>query len=536
MDPNRSSRHLGQHEFEDLINLWHERAINLSSAQPRGRTTQSSKSTPRSSPKRRPLHERSSSQANSLGPTIRIVEESPSHTYNKSSLPTNPRQASEPDNAQGSTLPGSVSDEPAQPNASLTSTSQEALVPRPLQPRKAARASGSTNFSDLDTIADRGSPLFHRYSEASTAPSSPTLYEPYRIAEKLESQREDTRTRNSIQLSIRTVEPSSPASSNDRPDSTELEDTGLDTLATHSPASLQTLTKNDQASEDQSSPNYEVISSSPVQALSTSGFRGLQQASTAKKLPKPIYPPNNSSTQSLATSEYSFGSIDRPLSSSSPASNTHAALRAAIESGQPIAYPVIYPPSSSESHASFSDIEKLPDLPTFPKPIHMVEPANRDQWIPTRLSTIPSESEPRHSQSISGHSGSNGRKAENRTTIASITSSARQVPPSLPSEDALSAPLFRNGRGGPSDDSQEFDEGDDVVGELHSPPLRSQRSFFSIFSSGDSRPSSRASSRRRSTSLYDHAGFMESGLFPAWARYKQSSLESYPSHANTCRL
>ena len=142
----------------------------------------------------------------------------------------------------------------------------------------------------------------------------------------------------------------------------------------------------------------------------------------------------------------------------------------------------------------------------------MLDPPYREQWT-SRLSTIHSESEPRQSRSISGHSGGNGQRALQRSTIGSITSSARQVPPSLPSDTSsipIPAPLFHNGSS-PSDDSREFDEDDDVVGELQSPPLRHQRSFFSVFSNGDSRPSSRAESARGS--VFERGSFMESSLF-----------------------
>jgi hypothetical protein len=205
------------------------------------------------------------------------------------------------------------------------------------------------------------------------------------------------------------------------------------------------------------------------------------------------------------------------LHSSSPTSNAHDALRDAIESGIQVEYPTVQPPSSNGSYASSFDPEKPSDLPIFPTPSRMVEPGQREQWT-SRLSTIQSETEPRASQSISVESRQNGQRNDHRTTIASIASSALQAPPSLPSDTSVSipAPLFRNARHH-ADDS----EGDDVVGELFSPPLRPQRSFFSVFSSADSRPTSRAESVRGESrgSVFERGSFMESNFFPAWARY-----------------
>jgi hypothetical protein len=108
------------------------------------------------------------------------------------------------------------------------------------------------------------------------------------------------------------------------------------------------------------------------------------------------------------------------------------------------------------------------------------------QWT-LRLSTIPSESE-RNSQSVDGsgrRSGSQnyGGNGGRRRTISSMISSEGSGVWTGSSETGsipMPPPLFVNNRALPPlpPPGRDSEEGDDTLGELHSPPLRQQRSGF----------------------------------------------------------
>lgn len=103
---------------------------------------------------------------------------------------------------------------------------------------------------------------------------------------------------------------------------------------------------------------------------------------------------------------------------------------------------------------------------------------------------------------------------------------------------AIPPPLFqRNGRAY-TPDSQELQESHDTVPELQSPHLRtvrSNRSFFSVFSGGESRPSSATESVRGS--VFERGSYMESTFFPAWARsYYRRGSSSLPAAESTASV
>jgi hypothetical protein len=281
-----------------------------------------------------------------------------------------------------------------------------------------------------------------------------------------------------------------------------------------------------------SRPASSIRSSSQHSSRNPSSFRGLEHAATAKRLPKRVFSRDNPSKQSLAPSELSLESAeDQPdLPPSSPPAQTHATVQPSVESAlhpaAAAAEPVVHPPPSpTASYASSRDYDdeddeadQLPDLPNLSR---MVDQPFREQWS-SRLSTIHSESEiagssqgPSSNYEVHGPGGSQ-----------SLASSVRRVPSSLPSDASMPIPraVYRNGRD-LSDDSRDisYGESDDVVGELYSPRLRSQPSYFSVFSSAESRPSSSASNGAmravsRNGSVYGHGSYMESSFFPAWAR------------------
>lgn len=508
----------------------------------RGRRTHSS------SPKRKPLHERSPSQNNARSlssrsrPSIRIVEDdawiSQSRVYGKNPFPNRSSQILLPGSAHGWSRPSSVSDRRLSSSASTTTSFNESLVPRPLQPLKAARASGSTNFSEGDTLIDTSLTSFKRFSQRSTTPTTPTFAEGEILEEKLGAVIEEKDAKEHRYSTIRPIISSSPASSDRASSSLDENVTRLAPSSGSSSDSVRTLTpyKRDDG-DDTSSTNYEVIASSPPHPVDPSSYRGLQEASTAKKLPKPIFPPaENASAQSLSDLSFisSYISIDEPLQSSSPSPNPQDDIRSAIASGSPVQQPTLRPRSTSASYVSELEAEDLSNLSTLSASPHMLDAPGREHWTP-RLSPAHLDSEPSTSQSRTADLSSRNRQATT-ATIGSIATSAEHAPlyPTSDVSIAKPAPLFqRNGRSF-TPDSQELQESDDTVPELYSPPLRtvrSNRSFFSVFSNAESRPSS------ASGSVFERGSFMESNFFPAWARsYYRRDSSSLPSSDSTTTL
>jgi hypothetical protein len=95
------------------------------------------------SPRRKPLHDRSNSQSNQFsGPTIRIVEDPGTDVYSKTPFPSQPSQVLPPRNAPGYSFEGRgahVSESNFVTNAVAHIESSRTLVPRPLHPKRAIR-------------------------------------------------------------------------------------------------------------------------------------------------------------------------------------------------------------------------------------------------------------------------------------------------------------------------------------------------------------------------------------------------------------
>ena len=130
------------------------------------------------SPARRPLHERSSSETNQYaGPTIRIVADpglDGSDIYSKTPFPSQNSQILPPRKKPGYAFERRVSDLSPVANAVAKIEAGRSLVPAPLHHRKAVRHSTSTSTSDADTlVASSFSPSSTRFSQGSTPPSSP---------------------------------------------------------------------------------------------------------------------------------------------------------------------------------------------------------------------------------------------------------------------------------------------------------------------------------------------------------------------------
>ena len=494
-----------------------------SSANPNSNSRSHSPHSSNSSPRRRPLHERSNSQTNKYGgPTIRIVDQPDAQIYSKNPFPSHPSQILLPRNVPGYTFGDRgfrVSDRNSGTSAVLKSKPIDTLVPRPLQPWKANRHSTSTSISDADTIVN--SPSFpstsSRFSQGTTPRSSPTPYEnesagTLKVLEGLPREKRPT---------IRAVIPSDSSAGH-----ALTPRASAASLASSASSDTPTLRENNRRTgSSTSNPPVPPPKSHKRCPSASSNHKKKKQASSTGKLPvKPIL---KNSTESFA---YSYTSSERPRSSSSPPSSTHAARQVTLENGVRIQFPIVRPPSASglwvESRV----------LPKNPARMNNRSSQVVDQWS-SQLSTIPSESE-RGSQSVHGSqsitevSGPSGQLPR-RQTIASTVSSDGVDPSSEPTDSSVSIPLplfspaLQPPDGRDSDeyhdavsslqspqDGRDSDERHDTVSPLQSPPLKQQRSGYLSRNNSDARPGS----SRPGSSQSDFANFIASTI-PAWARY-----------------
>jgi len=203
--------------------------------------------------------------------------------------------------------------------------------------------------------------------------------------------------------------------------------------------------------------------------------------------------PGGSSTDSAVRSDVSSTSVvqvTRPRSASSPPSTSHANLEGAgASSTLVVQYPVVRKQTVSGSWATVSTTQPV----TQPR---MSDSDPRFEIWSSRLSTIPSESEPR-SQSVSSSQGSISPTSAGpasprlRRVIGSIVSSmSDQEYGASASSIPIPPPLFSPQRRLPSPPMHDGDEGEDTLGELQSPQLQPKRSGYLSKIRGLSRPSS----------------------------------------------
>ena len=503
-----------------------------------------------SSPKRRPLAQRSDSEANSS--TIRLVADEPSEVYSKSPFPSHPSHLLPP---RVSKLPpqryapfvdkdAPVSDENTPTNRPAIKTIQhEAPALKPLRLRRSNRASTSTTTSDAEadtsilttsTLTTNDTllttPSSSRQSSRTTPPSSPiedgfhnrrySLLDPVDEETPLASPKSQVASRPTI----RAIHPS--ASSDRLPLHAKASETSLaPSTSTISLPGPSRDTDNEEDTDHDRRPNSP--SSGIIQVFPhTSSEISLPEAQTSdlESSPppsvhsKPIH--HYASIESIVLdTARPVSYVDRPRSSSSPARPDSQAFGSpTVHTAIKIQYPVVRPPSTSGSWAEVSS-----PAPSIVTP-RMQDPYRPPQWS-SRLSTIASESERSNSYSTSTDSNRRGKR---RKTIGSFASGG----PLSSFSDARSSeweygsgvltgtesnisipipqPLF-SPRPLPSVPDESFaqsrdsDERDDIVGELQAPYLRSQRSgILTRFSSKSSlRPSSADSSRSQISFIGD---------------------------------
>lgn len=478
------------------------------------------------SPVRSPLHERSSSHSNQYaGPTIRIVEEDhESNVYSKNPFPSQPSHVLPPRKVPGYAFErrGSrVSDTVAKIEASQRSS--HALDPKPLKIKK-ARHSTATNTSDASTVvASSFSPLSSRFSQDSTALSTPTPESSFWAEKEFEVLEEPP---SSPQRStIRAVSPSTAA-----PSSSSSAEALIDAHALTPRASAASLASTASAeTSTQSNANHSRHSSnvafSPALAqghkhTSSSGSNRPKQASSHSTAAQ--RPTSKASLHSFAYTDYSSNS-ERPRSASQPIPVTYEAHTAPVAPGVRYNYPIVRAPSASSLWASSQE-----QLPTISSRMN-----NRGtqvhQWS-SQLSTIASESErdsrslARASHSFSARSQSqddypsNGRSVipRRRQTVGSVSSSDNMSTNATESSVAVPLPLFSPITGPSNDDrNSESEERHDTITPLQSPPLRMKTSFIRRWDSDSRSPSS-----SRPTSAQSDLSTFVANTIPAWARYE----------------
>src|SRR6266480_325342 len=165
-----------KYSYPELVEFYNSLATEHST--PRSRS-KAPKRSPQLSPTRKALQQRSASQENVIAsPTIRIVAEEGEEAYSKSPFPTLPSQILSPTYGQAGVSPdqdGAVSDENASTNTHTDKSSDDTLIPKPLQPRRSVRASTSTVTSDADTLVASSflTPSSSRLSQSASPPSTP---------------------------------------------------------------------------------------------------------------------------------------------------------------------------------------------------------------------------------------------------------------------------------------------------------------------------------------------------------------------------
>lgn len=477
------------------------------------------------SPVRKPLHDRSNSQANQhVGPTIRIVEDpGKDDIYSKYPVPSEPSQILPPPRhaaGYGFERPGSrvsggsiVANTVAKFEATKTP-----VLHLPLQRKKGFRHSVSTSTSEADTlVASSFTPSSLRFSQGTTPPSSPppdlTDFE-----KGLEVLEEEPPQRFS-KSTIRAVPPSSSGgeSLESRTRALTPTDSAAPFASTLPPVSATPHnTAGHPRAVNQPLPNSHKYNQS-------SGSETWRPASSSDLDHRQPVLKATASTETFAFSDISYTSIEpthNTVPPSQPSPTLHEARTATFASGVRINYPVVRAPSASSLRAESQNI------PTFAS--RMQDRSLVHQWS-SQLSTIPSLSERdsrsiargsrsfRRSQSQDSYNG-NGRSNIPRRrgqTVGSPTSSSDNVSSEGQTEfSAVPLPLFS-----PVSSYEERDQHEehlDTISPLPtSVPLRMKNSGYLRRHNSDSgsNPESRPCSAQS-----DISNFFQSSI-PAWARY-----------------
>lgn len=476
------------------------------------------------SPLRKPLHERSSSENNQhLGPTIRIVND-PGATdiYDKYPIPSEPSQILPPPRhapGYGFERPGSrVSSGSKVASTVAKFEASRTLEPQPQRHRKtkSVRNSGSTRTSDADTIvAASFSPSSLRFSQASTPPLSPgtegnDLGKGLRVLEE---------THPAERPTIRAVPPSSSGG-----DSLESRTRALTPEASAAPfaSSPHTTPLPTKSNAADSSGSHRPLESGHKHSQSAGSQEGRPSLSGNSDHQQSVL--RKPSVDSFAYSDISYTSIE-PTYIHTPDQSSlilHEAQTATFASGIRINYPVIRVPSTNSSRA---DSYNSPNIAT-----RMQDRSLEHQWS-SQLSTIPSVSE-RDSRSLARNSRSLGARSQSQDsytghvrtsftrrrghTVSSAQTSSDNVSSEGQTEfSAVPRPLFSPVSRASSEDKDSNGEHLDTISPLPSSvPLRMKNSGYLRRHNSDS---GSTTDSRPGSSHSDISTFIHNNI-PAWAR------------------
>ncbi|EUC33966.1 hypothetical protein COCCADRAFT_4595 [Bipolaris zeicola 26-R-13] len=473
-----------------------------------------------SSPVRRPLHERSNSQANQhSSPTIRLVHDTPDDIYQKYPVPSEPSQILSPPRH----APGYGFERPERPGSRVSSNSQVASVvakfeasrvqtPQPIVSRKkGVRHSAATSTSEEDTfVSSAFTPSSVRFSQDSTAPSSPPPE--FDDGDTLDVLQEEPRSQRPT---IRAVPPSSSGG-----DSFESRNRALTPKA--SAASFASTILAAHPSSSGHGGNTSRLSIGPPlpqgdESTPSSDFQAGRSALTSDTDNRQHVLKPQQSTDSITFSDISSTSIEP---TTSPIS--HEASTVSFASGVRINYPIVRVPSSSTLRAESQNQASLVS--------RMQDRSSLHQWS-SQLSTIPSASE-RDSRSIARGSRSFGARshsqesysASGRTniprrrgqTVSSAQSSLDNASSEAHSEySAVPQPLFSPASKSSLDDNNS--EHLDTISPLPSSvPLRVKNSGY--LRKANSVESMSMDETSRPVSAQSSVSIFLANNIPAWAR------------------
>ena len=478
--------------------------------------SQSPKPSQRASPsKRKPLHERTDSEANKH-PTIRLVQdpetvdEPDPPIYSQTAFPKKPSQILLP-SSSSKRVPHDrdrhVSDDAPLANAPAASLRIDSLFPAPLHPKTSVGRSTPTIASQDDSRPDQGSSHSQSSSRLPSVPYSRLSAEASRDLDVSGQDENEGNDLDAIPADIRPILPSLISKLDQelssRPSETSLaSSTTSDTLTSRPHHEANTS-----ESLDASSTALVIPENRPLTATS----RGSQRSITIPiAYPRPTL---KRSAESIASRTLlSRASIERLRSFSNPSAPWHAALQATLNSGVRVQYPTFKPPTTAGSWASVEAETPPPIAVPKRRSLRMNErPVGQPQWGTRPLSTIPSESE-RASQPFTEGSGV--------TTQGSSPIERRRTRGSLGSSFMLNATpeelgdLDRSVGKRPVRDDHE--EHHDTVGELSSPYLRTHHSGSLLrYSDPLIRPDSSLSELQSRRSSY---GSFVAATLPDWAK------------------
>lgn len=482
-------------------------------------------STSNVSPARKPLHSRSDSDNNQFpGPTIRIVDDPGKEIYSKTPFPSDPSQILPARNAPGYAFERrgrDVSEGGTVANAVAKWEAAKTLVPKPSphskRPARHSAASTSSTVEEDTLIASSFSPSTFRFSQASTAPSSPSRPSSF-VAEKQLEVLEEVPSSPS-KSTIRVIAPSASARSEVPPEpqpETPSEAHALTPRASaESSLASSANTPGTQLHHRRSSSNLVVLNDTP-------SSRGHNHAwsSTSSLIKKQASPDNTPSRRpiSQASLAQSLAFSDITSISEQPRPSINEAREVSFTSETPIRYPVVREPSSNSLRAESQELPSISSrMNNRNSQVH--------QWS-SQLSTIHSESE-RGSRSIGRSShvfsvqslshddfSNSGRSniPQTRRPVESIPSDNDSTS-ATESSVAIPLPLF-SPLGVPSHHDGFHDEAGDTITPLQSPPLRTKRSGLSGYAR-----STRSNSTSRPGSAQSDLSNFVTNTIPGWARY-----------------